>query len=264
MKPNSRAWLADVREMLIFFSRLPIVRASTYGEDDFTRALRASPIAGLVIGTIGVVVLCIGNVTGLSPLLTATLATTAIVIVTGALHEDALADVADGFGGGKTPERKLEIMRDSAIGAFGTCALCLSLLIRTSAVAALITSPNGLWQGVWTLIAAAAISRGAGVSMLGLLDPARSDGLGHMAGRLAPDILRQLLIATATCGALALWVGTGGISAITALLCAAGATWGMMTLARAQIGGQTGDVAGATQQVVECTVLVATLCVISI
>lgn len=264
MDPKSSAWMTDAREMLIFFSRLPIARDSAAEHHDFTRALRAAPIAGVVIGAIGAVVLGIGATTGLPSLLTAALATTAIVLATGALHEDALADVADGFGGGTSPERKLEIMRDSTIGAFGASALCLSLLIRTSAIAALIAAPNDIWQGAWTLIAAAAISRGAGVSMLGLLSPARTDGLGRMAGKLDRDTLQQLIAVTAVAGGIALWIGTGMVSAIAVLSCAAAATWGFSRLAKAQIGGQTGDVAGAAQQVVECTVLVATLSVISI
>ncbi len=256
--------MTDAREMLIFFSRLPIARVNTPDDHDFTRALRAAPLAGIVIGALGAGILGIGTAAGLPPLLTAALATAAIVFATGALHEDALADVADGFGGGASPEHKLEIMRDSTIGAYGASALCLSLLIRTSAIAGLVTAPNDIWLGAWALIAAAAISRGAGVGMLGLLPPARTDGLGHMAGKLDRDTFQQLSVVTAAAGGIALWIGVGVISAIAVLLCAAAAAWGFSKLARAQIGGQTGDVAGAAQQVVECTVLVATLSVISI
>ena len=72
---------------------------------------------------------------GLSPSVAAALALAAAMLATGCLHEDGLSDVADGFGGGKTRERKLEIMRDSRIGAYGAAALVMSVLIRWSALA---------------------------------------------------------------------------------------------------------------------------------
>ena len=259
-----REWVDDTREMLIFFSRLPVPRATGSQHNDFSLALRAAPVAGAVIGVASAIVLAICILIGLPPFVAAAVSVAATVGLTGALHEDALADVADGFGGGSSRERKLEIMRDSAIGSFGVSALCLALLIRVSAIAALASTASGLWIAVFAIIAAAAVSRGAGVSVLGLLDPARSDGLGHMAGRLPKETLTQLICAAAVVGGIPLLLGIGLWATIVALACAATATWAMTALARDQIGGQTGDVAGATQQVVDCTVLIAILSAISL
>ena len=264
MSLNAREWIDDTREMLIFFSRLPVPRAAASPPSDFSLALRAAPVAGAVIGTGSAVVLAACVMIGLPPLVSAAICIAATVAATGALHEDALADVADGFGGGDSRERKLEIMRDSAIGSYGVAALCLALLIRTSAVAALVSSPHGPWTAVYAIIAAAALSRGGGVSVLGLLDPARSDGLGHMAGRLSQDTLMQLLVASGLLGGITLILGVGLWAAAVAIAGAAAATWAMISLARNQIGGHTGDVAGATQQAVDCTVLIAILAAISL
>lgn len=259
-----REWVDDTREMLIFFSRLPVPRAAGPQESRFRSALRATPVAGAVIGAASAIVLVICMLAGLPPLVAAAVCVAATAGLTGALHEDALADVADGFGGGGSRERKLEIMRDSAIGSFGVSALCLALLIRVSAIGALASAPNGSSTAAFAVIAAAAVSRGAGVSVLGLLDPARSDGLGHMAGRLSRETLRQLILAAAAAGGLPLLLGIGLWPMIVALASAAAATRIMIALARKQIGGQTGDVAGATQQVVDCTVLIAILSAISL
>ena len=115
----------------------------------------------------------------LPPLPAAALAVAATVAVTGALHEDGLADVADGFGGGATRERKLEIMRDSRIGTYGVCALILSFILRISALTnlgdpALVTA---------VLVAAHAAARAPIPAFMRLVPAARTDGLSADAGR---------------------------------------------------------------------------------
>ena len=132
------------------------------------------------MAAIGALALGLADRLGLPPLVCAGLAVGALVIVTGALHEDGLADVADGFGGGATRERKLEIMRDSRIGAYGAAALALSLILRVAALSALLD--HGLGAAAAGLILAGAASRAAALAPLALLPAARADGLGAGAG----------------------------------------------------------------------------------
>ena len=144
----------------------------------------AVPPAGAIVGLVGVAVLAAAHGLGLPRLFSAALATAALAAATGALHEDGLADVADGFGGGATVPSKLEIMRDSRIGAFGATALALSLILRVGALAAALR--GGLWGAAASMVLVAAVSRAGALMPLAFLDPARSDGAGAAAGRLAP------------------------------------------------------------------------------
>ena len=137
-------------------------------------------------------------------------------------------------------------MRDSRIGAFGAVALVLSLVIRIGALSAALA--HGFWAAAGALVLAAAVSRAGALAPLALLDPARADGVGAAAGRLEPRSF------AAACGAaviLALALGlvaTGVGHALAGLIGAAVGAGAMTALARRQIGGQTGDVAGAAQQ----------------
>ncbi len=134
------------------------------------------------------------RVVGLPDLAAAALAFGASALLTGALHEDGLADVADGFGGGRDPAAKLEIMRDSRLGTYGALILLVSFVAKLSALAAL---PDAfVVQG---LIAAHALARGVLPSMAMSLSYARKDGLAANAGR--PDFATA-----ATAGALALLI----------------------------------------------------------
>jgi adenosylcobinamide-GDP ribazoletransferase len=165
------------------------------------------------------------------------------------MHEDGLADCADGFFGGATRERKLEIMRDSRIGTFGAVALLLSLYLRVASIT--VIAGQGLWLASAVLAAAAASSRTAALMPLALLPPARENGAGFAAG--APD---GKALATAIFGALlfALAPVVAGASlarAVTGIALATGAAFAVTRLAKRQIGGQTGDVSGAAQQLSE-------------
>jgi adenosylcobinamide-GDP ribazoletransferase len=252
--------LRDLLACLRFFSRLPLPTTSLAQDPraapDLARLARMVPVAGGVLGAIGALALGFAEALGLPSLVCATLAIGVLVLAAGALHEDGLADVADGFGGGKTRERKLEIMRDSRIGAFGATALALSLMLRVAALAALIDQGRG---AAAALILAGAASRAFALLPLTLLPPARTDGLGAGAGRLeAGSALVAGLIAllfAIVLGAAAL----GLLHAILALILALAAALGMTRIARRQIGGQTGDVAGAAQQLAEIACLIGLL-----
>ncbi|MDE3177602.1 MAG: adenosylcobinamide-GDP ribazoletransferase, partial [Pseudomonadota bacterium] len=126
---------ADFADNLRFFTRLPIRGES--GAPDFQRIGWATPLVGALVGAIGAAALLAARSVGFSHLMAATLAVAAEVVVTGALHEDGLADVADGFGGGRDRAAKLAILRDSRIGTYGAVALILALLLRIEAIGAM-------------------------------------------------------------------------------------------------------------------------------
>jgi adenosylcobinamide-GDP ribazoletransferase len=242
---------------LRFYSRLPLpvfaFEDAPFAAPALVNLAPYAPIAGAIMGACGAIILWIAQALGLPPFVSATLALSALVIVGGAFHEDGLADVADGFGGGASRERKLEIMRDSRIGAFGGAALVLSLLLRAGAIAAL-TSESARVAAV-ALIVGGGLSRAYGLTPMALLEPARLDGAGASVGRLdGVAFLKGAAIALLIAGILgASCIGFG--RTLLAYVLAALAALAVTMIARRQIGGQTGDVAGAAQQLAEVAFL---------
>ncbi|WP_127089394.1 adenosylcobinamide-GDP ribazoletransferase [Aquabacter cavernae] len=252
----------DVAAALRFFSRLPVPalpgEADPYAPPVLPRIAYAIPLAGAVIALLCGLVLLAARWAGLPPLICAGLAVTALVMATGAFHEDGLADTADGLGGGRTVEARLAILRDSRIGTYGGAALVLSLLLRVTALAALMDLVGPL-RTVCVMVAAAAGSRAAGILLLQSLPAARTDGSGASAGVPGPDGMVGCLLAGGLVVALTL-VPTVGVSAAFAGLIAPLLSWLFFhRLANRLIGGQTGDVAGATQQVAEIAILLGVL-----
>lgn len=251
---------ADLAAALRFCSRLPVPRLP--GETDphapprAARLARLLPVAGALIGAFGGAVLAGALRLGLGPWLSAVLAVAGLTLATGAFHEDGLADTADGFGGGRTPEARLAIMRDSRIGAFGAAALILAFHLRIAALAALAVRLDPLAAAA-AVVLAAAVSRVAQLLPLGLLRPARSDGASAAFGRVP---LAALAVAGLVTAGLALvLVRATALPAAGAALgsgLAAAAALGLAGLSRRLIGGQTGDVAGAAQQLAEIAALV--------
>jgi adenosylcobinamide-GDP ribazoletransferase len=183
------------------------------------------------------------------PFLAAPLAICSLVFLGGAMHEDGLADCADGFFGGATRERKLEIMQDSRIGTFGVVALVLSLYLRAASLALIVDKSLALAGAV--LIGAAALSRAASLMPLVLIPPARENGAGFAAGK--PE---RAALAVAACLAVGFALapvvaGAYLASSLAGITAATGAAYAIALLARKQIGGQTGDVAGTAQQLSE-------------
>ncbi len=160
MRPGS-SLLADFYFCLGFFTRLPFPSAASRSEPhslaNFSRAVRMLPVAGGLVGALAAIAMAAASGLGLPPPLAAPLAICSLVLLGGAMHEDGLADCADGFSGGTTRERKLEIMRDSRIGTFGAVALVLSLYLRAASLALIADESLGLAGAV--LIGAAALSR---------------------------------------------------------------------------------------------------------
>ena len=181
----------DIADALRFFTRLRVGGPGAAATLDIDRIAWAAPVAGVAVGLIGALVLGVTALLGLPLLLRAAFATAALVAATGALHEDGLADVADGFGGGATRARKLEIMRDSRIGAYGAIAIAIALILRIGALAAALD--GGFWRATLSLMLVAALSRAAALTPLALLPPARADGAGAAAGRLELERARRRL-----------------------------------------------------------------------
>jgi adenosylcobinamide-GDP ribazoletransferase len=240
-------WLDDLRTAVAFLTRLPMPHPEGATPANFIRAHRMFPLVGAGIGA-AVGLLYLGmRIIGLPDLAAAALALGASAILTGALHEDGLADVADGFGGGRDPAAKLEIMRDSRLGTYGALILMVSFVAQLSALAAL---PDAVV--VQSLIAAHALARGVLPAMSMSLPYARKDGLAANAGR--PDSATAG-IAGASALVIALLSLPWG-EALCAALVAAACAIGMALLAQRQIGGQTGDVLGGAEQLGETAILV--------
>lgn len=242
-----RRLATDLKISVLFSTRLPLAHSSAIAGPDVARASWALPLAGALIGLLGAAVYWLAHAAGLAPPAAAALTLAATLAATGCLHEDGLADTADGFGGGATRERKLEIMRDSRIGSYGACALILSLLLRWSALASL--DEPAVVAGA--LIAAHASARATMPLLMWLVPQARADGLAADAG--SPP--RASVVAAGVLAVTALGLGLGHIAAVVALLSLVSAVAFMAWLCRRQIGGQTGDVLGALEQVGEIIVL---------
>jgi adenosylcobinamide-GDP ribazoletransferase len=209
----------------------------------------AFPLVGAGIGGVAALAYGLAQLLGLGVLPAALLAVAAGIAVTGALHEDGLADTADGFGGGADRAGKLAIMRDSRVGSFGALALVLSIALRAAALAAI---GDAVHAGL-ALIAAHAASRAFLPAAMALLPPARADGLGATAGRPRPEVATLAAAVGAAIALLALgpWRGAAALGLAVAATLLAG------LLARRQIGGYTGDVLGAFQQLGEIAMLLA-------
>jgi adenosylcobinamide-GDP ribazoletransferase len=233
----------DIAICLAFYTRLPVRLADG---KSFADAQWAAPVAGLVVGATGWLAFFLADACGLPPAISGALAVASTVFVTGALHEDGLADTADGFGGGSTRERKLEIMRDSRIGTFGALALLFSVLLRSAALSALAT-PTLVFGA---LVASHAVARALMPVFMRLAPPARADGLSANTGAI-PD--SSAIAAALIGGGGLLFLGVSG--AVLAALALAILLFAARHVCRHQIGGQTGDVLGAVEQLSEITVL---------
>ncbi|HEY1413869.1 MAG TPA: adenosylcobinamide-GDP ribazoletransferase, partial [Rhodopila sp.] len=172
--------LTDLISAFMLLTRLPAGRfAHRFEPPNLARCVWAFPVVGLVVnGTVGLVYWLVRTL-GMPPLLAAVWTVAASITMTGALHEDGLADTADGFGGGRTAARKLEIMRDSAIGSYGALALLLSTAVRVAAIASLDRPP----MVMAALVSAGMLGRSGILLLMLVLAPARSDGLGASMGK---------------------------------------------------------------------------------
>lgn len=241
---------ADLLACLRFYSRLPLpplkFETEPYGGKIAAR-IKMLPLAGALLGGVAALVLVVSRELGLPFQLAASLAIVSLIGVTGAFHEDGLADFADAMGG-QTPAQRLAIMKDSRVGTFGVLALVASFLLRVFSVAAF--ARHDLARACLVLVATGAVSRTLGLLPLMLLPPARADGAGFSARSDQPPLRIAALVALVL-SLLPLLAGASLWRIAVALLISALAVYGVTILARRLLGGQTGDVAGAAQQVAE-------------
>ena len=247
MTGTDSAWMrvSDIFAGFALLTRLPL-RASDAALARGAAAAWSWPLVGAVLGGIAGLAAVVLLSLGLPAPVAAGLCLGLMVVMTGALHEDGLADTADGFWGGWTVERRLEIMKDSHIGSYGVIALILSLGLRWLALSTLFEAGLALPA----LIAAGALSRAVMPALMHALPPAREGGLSRSVGRVSFD---TAVLAAAVAMVLALLAL--GLAALPLVLAATVAGWGIGALARAKIGGQTGDILGAAQQMAEISLL---------
>jgi len=241
-----------IRDPLIaaaFLTRLPVRLKGDIQMYDLAPAAWSFPLVGLFVGILAGSALYSFSELNLHPLACAVAGLATAALVTGAIHEDGLADVADGFGGGASAEAKRRIMRDSRIGAFGVIALIVSFGFRLGVLAGF----PGPGTAAAALVAAAVLSRAVVPVVMALSRPAASDGLGYSAGRPSLPVAGGAFLIGA-----AIAVPLSGIeTALLSMAAVSVAAFAVARLARRQIGGYTGDVLGAVQQVAEMAVLAA-------
>ncbi len=248
-------WLRDrsseLKASIAFSTRLPLWRTAPAPGGALARAAWAFPIAGILVGLIAVAVYGLAHRAGIPAWPAAALSVAATLLVTGCLHEDGLADTADGFGGGATREQKLDIMRDSRIGTYGVSVLIIALILRICVLASFFSSG----AAAWALIASHAGARATMMAFMFLVPPARRDGLSSEAGQ--PPI--ESVCVAAVLGFIFAAICLGPAHAILALILLAIVVAIMAWLSRKQIGGQTGDVLGAVEQIAEIVILLVAL-----
>ncbi|KWT80875.1 adenosylcobinamide-GDP ribazoletransferase [Agrobacterium radiobacter] len=251
-------FITDVMHSLAFLSRLPV--PSRFFDDadsvSMRRTARAFPAAGLLIALPAAFLVVVFATFNASPQLTGWLVIGLTALVTGALHEDGLADMADGFGSGKDKARMLEIMKDSRIGSYGAIAMILSFAIRATALASLIETLPAKAAAA-AMIAALVLSRALMVWHWQSLPAAKTSGIAAGAGQPGTSerniafVIGLLLFILFTLHALPLL----SIALVLAAAFLAAMLFGR--LCDRKIGGHTGDTIGACQQITEIVILVA-------
>jgi adenosylcobinamide-GDP ribazoletransferase len=248
-------WLQAFKEQATFFTGLKLdVGAPRWQLADVLPVL---PFVGAGVGLAAGLVFAIMR--GLGPgWLAAVVAVGAAILFTRALHEDGLADTADGLGPhGLDADRRLEIMRDSRNGTFGMLALALSVLIKVACLASFSSA-----TGLVVLIAAHALSRATIAYPLLAYSPVHADGLGSQAGKPTDNDV-WLAVGIGAALAFLLLLGKGFFVALLAPIAAMAAAWFASRWVAQRIGGYTGDTLGAVQQSAEIAFLVVAALFIS-
>jgi adenosylcobinamide-GDP ribazoletransferase len=226
-----------------FLTRLPVPPQPGFSVDWINRSARYFPLVGQLVGLVAALVLLLaaqvwsGLVAGLLALLTA-------VLITGALHEDGLADTADGLGGGRDAAHRLAIMKDSRIGAYGVVALGFATALKLVSLASL--SP---WAASCSLVAAHGVARAATVTVMHALPYAGDEATAKISTRTKPPSQSEVFIALLLCAWPLLLLS--GAHALLGLMICAVLTIVMALTARRLIGGQRGDILGAVEQLCE-------------
>ncbi|MFD3189464.1 adenosylcobinamide-GDP ribazoletransferase [Sedimentitalea sp. HM32M-2] len=247
---TARTALTDLVLALTLMTRLPMPRLPRAAFECQAGAVWAFPLVGAVVGVLAGAAGLAALALGLPAPVAAGLVLAVQILATGAMHEDGLADTADGLWGGWTPERRLEIMKDSAIGTYGVLALVLTVGLRWAALTVLMP------QGGAPVVAAAVLSRAGLPVLMRALPPARAGGLSRQVGAPTHNSVSLSVVLGFGLGWLA--VGPPVLAPVLTVLLAVCV---LALVARARIGGQTGDILGAAQQLAELAALLA-LCAV--
>lgn len=250
-------FLTRTMHALSFLSRIPVPDTFFNGvKVDMLAAARLFPVAGFLIALPSALLLAVLDLAHADPLLSAILVLALATISTGALHEDGLADTADGFGGGADKERSLTIMKDSRIGSYGAIALILSCLVRVAAIAVLIRELP--WPAsAACLIAVAGFSRAMMVWHWHNLPPARQDGVAASIGQPSRTDCNFAFLCGSAIACVTLLPSITIIASVVALAAPLAAAYLVGRQCLRKIDGHTGDTIGATQQITEIVMLVA-------
>jgi adenosylcobinamide-GDP ribazoletransferase len=233
-----------------FMTRIPLPAWRGEIESGLSDAAWAFSLAGVLIGSIAALFLWSMSSLQMDSLVVSTLLLAFLALITGALHEDGLADACDGFGGGSSRVRKLEIMKDSRIGTYGVLALVLSTFVKIVAISQLIEFSTALASVA--LVTTHALARATMPLTMVWQNPAKTSGLASGAGSVSSSSAWiGLIIAVCTCLIFLGLVTTLWLTGIALLVSLA-----MMLLSYRQIGGYTGDTLGAQQQIVEVLLLI--------
>lgn len=223
---------------LQFYSRIPVGKID-YSEDNLTQSIRYFPLVGIVVGVIG------GGAFALSMLVfpqavSVVIALMAMIAATGALHEDGVSDFFDGFGGGYTRERILDIMKDSRVGAYGVIAL---IFLFAAKIILLLSIDAG--QLPVALVAAQAVSRFTPVIMMRYSTYTRAENSksAHSRRPLSQTTLIVAFLLSVLPLILLPWTVAAVLLPVYVLL-----VWGLKRYVERKIGGFTGDILGALQQ----------------
>ncbi len=232
---------------LRFMTIVPVPSSDAATAPDWlSHCVKYFPAVGIGIGAASAVVLLLaGAIWG--PVIAALFAVAASIAVTGALHEDGLADTADGFGGGWSAEKRLAIMKDSRIGAYGTLALVFGVALRVTALAEM-----PLWSGAAAMVAAHAAARITPALVMNALPYAGDTAAMKVSYTDAPvsaNDIRFALIVVVRASVPFAFVSI--LSVISGLLLGAVLSTAIALWARRLIGGYTGDVLGAIEQMFE-------------
>ncbi len=257
---------------LMFYSRIPCPTWVDHSPDYLDKATRYFPLVGWVVGAVAAAFFALGAVLW-SPVVGALLGTGATLLLTGAFHEDGWADVCDGFGGGYTPAKILEIMKDSRLGTYGAVGLGILLSLKIAALA-------GIGQGYWendmgsalsfmsvyvenwpraaaALFCAHPLSRALAVQMIGVLGYAREDATSKVKPVAKSFPLSSRLIALffglTPLVLVSYWqpFSWSPMLALLAAIAAIAAVIYVARMAKRRLGGYTGDCLGAAQQAAE-------------
>lgn len=230
-----------------FLTRIPVPRDLPFSDDLLIRATKYYPLVGALIGALGGAVLWLAAL-ALPGVAAVILSLAATLLLTGAFHEDGLADAADGLGGGLTRERALEIMRDSRIGTYGAVTLGTALALKVSLLSAL--APGAAWVA---LVAGHALGRMAAVHVVATTGYARDVGAKFVAPSVTPDGYRVAVAQSLVVLIGLVWVFGAGPAALAMGLCILLPHLYRQMFLR-KIGGYTGDCLGGTQQIGELSI----------